>query len=207
MGVAIRRAGTDDRKTVVGLLDEVFRNDPVSSWIFPDPEERARKHATLMGAFADQVFAEGRIDMTEDGEAVALWLPMPAATAEGAHADGSGDDDPAAFREAVDPSNERVEQIARIMGESHPTDRAHEYLLLIAVGARSQGQGLGTELISAVLERCDREGVAAYLEASSERSRGLYERLGFVFTGRTLDLPDGPHMWPMWREPRPPAGA
>jgi ribosomal protein S18 acetylase RimI-like enzyme len=204
MGVAIRRAGADDREVVVGLLDEVFRNDPVSSWIFPDPEHRLRKHGTLMGAFADQVFAEGRIDMTEDGKAVALWLSMPAAGDAAEAEDGAhGDDDPAAFREAVDPANERVEQIARIMGESHPTDRAHEYLLLIAVDARLQGRSRGTELISAVLERCDREGVAAYLEASSERSRGLYERLGFVFTGRTLDLPDGPQMWPMWRDPRP----
>ncbi|MFE4644295.1 GNAT family N-acetyltransferase, partial [Streptomyces sp. NPDC056730] len=65
-----------------------------------------------------------------------------------------------------------------------------------------QGRGLGRALIEPVLERCDREGLPAYLEASSERSRRLYERLGFTFTGTTVDLPDGPHMWPMWREPR-----
>jgi hypothetical protein len=41
-----------------------------------------------------------------------------------------------------------------------------------------------------------------YLEASSMRSRALYERHGYVFMGKTLDLPDGPHMWPMWREPQ-----
>ncbi|MFJ4406612.1 GNAT family N-acetyltransferase [Streptomyces sp. NPDC088910] len=203
MGVAIRRAGADDREVVVGVLDKVFRNDPVSSWVFPDPEHRLRKHASLMGAFADQVLADGYVDMTEDGKAVALWMSIPATSDAPedaqAHAD---DDDPAAFREAVDPDNERVEQIARILGEGHPTGPAHEYLLLIAVDAELQGQSRGTELISAVLERCDRDGLSAYLEASSERSRGLYERLGFVFTGRTIDLPDGPHMWPMWREPR-----
>lgn len=53
-----------------------------------------------------------------------------------------------------------------------------------------------------VLERCDRDGVPAYLEASSARSRRLYERLGFTFMGTTVDLPDGPAMWPMWREPQ-----
>jgi len=31
----------------------------------------------------------------------------------------------------------------------------------------------------AIVERCDREGLPAYLEASSERSAALYERLGF----------------------------
>jgi hypothetical protein len=30
-----------------------------------------------------------------------------------------------------------------------------------------------------VLERCDREGVRAYLDAASERNRRLYERHGF----------------------------
>ena len=43
-----------------------------------------------------------------------------------------------------------------------------------------------------VLERCDREGVPAYLEASSERSMRLYERLGWEFTGEAVRLPEGP---------------
>lgn len=212
MGVAIRRAGASDRETVVRLLDEVFRNDPVSSWVFPDPDHRLRTHGKLMGAFLDQVFAEGYVDMTEDGKAVALWLPMPGGPAHEAAASAESAaeavpetavDEAVAFREAVDPDNPRVEQIARLMDASHPTHSAHEYLLLIAVDSGLQGQSRGTELISAVLERCDREGVAAYLEASSLRSGRLYERLGFAFTGSTIDLPDGPHMYPMWRDPRP----
>jgi hypothetical protein len=39
------------------------------------------------------------------------------------------------------------------------------------------------------LDRCDADGVSAYLEASSERSAALYERLGFVHLGM-LELPD-----------------
>lgn len=57
-------------------------------------------------------------------------------------------------------------------------------------------------MIRAELERCDREGLPAYLEASSARSRRLYERLGFHFLGRAVALPDGPPMYPMWREPK-----
>ncbi len=68
---------------------------------------------------------------------------------------------------------------------------------------RPRGEGLGAALVRHVLDRCDREGLPAYLEASSERSAKLYERLGYTFTDRTLDLPDGPRMYPMWREPRP----
>ncbi|MFG2682844.1 GNAT family N-acetyltransferase [Streptomyces sp. NPDC048392] len=206
MGVAIRAAGEGERELVVRLLDEAFQDDPVSSWVFPGEEYRRRTHHRLMAAFADAVFADGRIDLTEDGAACALWLPVPADGPAGAGPDtGSGEgaeDGPAQVRQAVDPDNERVEQIARLTDDIHPSGRAHEYLWMIGVTPGRQGEGLGTALIGSALDRCDREGLAAYLEASSARGRVLYERLGFAFTGRALDLPDGPRMWPMWREPR-----
>ncbi|MEV0554991.1 MULTISPECIES: GNAT family N-acetyltransferase [unclassified Streptomyces] len=196
MGVAIRRAGEGDREAVTRLLDEAFQNDPVSSWVFPDAEHRRRRHPLLMGAFVDAVLAEGYVDVTEDGSACALWLSMPA--------EPTGEDDedgPAQMREEVDPENERVELIGRLTAGIHPEGQAHEYLWMIAVAPGRQGEGLGSALVQHVLDRCDGEGVAAYLEASSARSRGLYERLGFAFTGSALELPDGPSMWPMWRDP------
>ncbi|MEV5881588.1 GNAT family N-acetyltransferase [Streptomyces sp. NPDC052020] len=199
MGVAIRAAGEDDRELVVRLLDESFQDDPVSAWVFPGAAYRRRTHHRLMAAFTDLVLAEGRIDVTEDGAACALWLSVPADDAGGA------DDSPAQLRAAVDPDNERVELIVRLMARVHPAGRAHEYLWMIGVTPGRQGEGLGTALIESVLDRCDRENLPAYLEASSDRSRRLYERLGFASTGPALDLPDGPRMWPMWREPRPPA--
>ena len=64
----------------------------------------------------------------------------------------------------------RTEQIARLTGAAHPKGQAHEYLMLIGVDPDVQGQGLGGELITEVLARCDREGRPAYLEASSLRS-------------------------------------
>ncbi|MFI9761966.1 GNAT family N-acetyltransferase [Streptomyces sp. NPDC051963] len=202
MGVAIRTAGEDDREPVVRLLDEAFQDDPVSGWVFPGAEYRRTTHSRLMAAFTDAVLTEGRIDVTEDGTACALWLSVPAADPAGDHADHAADEEPAQMREAVDPDNERVELIARLMAEIHPADQAHAYLWMIGVAPGQQGRGLGTALIAAALDRCDRAGLPAYLEASNARSRVLYERLGFEFTGRALTLPDGPTMWPMWREPR-----
>jgi len=195
MGVVIRTAGEGDRGLVVRLLDAAFQDDPVSGWVFPDETHRCTTHHKLMAAFLDVVLAEGRVDLTEDGTACALWLPVPA--------DEHGDEDgPAQLREAVDPDNERVELIGRLTADIHPAGRAHEYLWMIAVEPERQGEGIGTTLIQSVLDRCDREGLPAYLEASNARSRKLYERLGFDLLGRPLDLPGGPQMWPMWREPR-----
>jgi GNAT superfamily N-acetyltransferase len=199
MGVAIRTAGEGDRELIVRLLDEAFQDDPVSGWVFPGVEDRRAKHPRLMAAFTDIVLAAGRIDVTEDGSACALWLSVPADEGN----EDAEDEGPAQVREAVDPDNERVERIGRLMAAIHPTGRAHEYLWMIGVAPGRQDEGLGTALIEAVLDRCDREGLPAYLEASNARSRNLYERLGFEPAGPALELPDGPSMWPMWREPRP----
>ncbi|MEV8294188.1 GNAT family N-acetyltransferase [Streptomyces rochei] len=206
MGVAIRTAGEDDRDTVVRLLDEAFQDDPVSGWVFPGEEYRRRTHHRLMGAFTDIVLADGWIDLTEDGAACALWLSVPGEEDAPGEPDEApaedAEDVPAQVREAVDPDNERVESIARLTEDIHPSGPAHAYLWMIGVAPERQGEGLGTALIASVLDRCDRDGLPAYLEASSERSKGLYERLGFACTGRVLHLPDGPRMWPMWRDPR-----
>jgi GNAT superfamily N-acetyltransferase len=199
MGVAIRTARGGDRELVVRLLDEAFQDDPVSNWVFPEQEHRRTTHHRLMAAFTDLVLTEGRVDVTEDGSACALWLPVAAGPDDAADSDEAG---PAQLRAAVDPDNERVELIARLTQDIHPVGRAHAYLWMIGVRPDRQGEGLGTTLIRPVLDRCDREGLPAYLEASSPRSRALYERLGFELTGTPLALPDGPLMWPMWREPR-----
>jgi hypothetical protein len=56
-------------------------------------------------------------------------------------------------------------------------------------------------MLDHMLQRCDREGVRAYLDATSPRNKRLYERHGFRATGEFA--PDGgPRLWPMWREPK-----
>ncbi|MFE9821870.1 GNAT family N-acetyltransferase [Streptomyces sp. NPDC005791] len=196
MGVRIRQADQRDRDQVVRILEVAFHEDPVSSWVFPDEQHRRAVHGKFLGVFADVTLDGGRVDLLEDGTAAALWISVPAGAPE------EGEDTPALMRETADPDNERAELVGRLTGAVHPHDRAHEYLLMIGVSPERQGEGIGETLMRKVLERCDREGVPAYLEASSGRSRGLYERLGFTFTGQTVDLPDGPSMWPMWREPQ-----
>jgi GNAT superfamily N-acetyltransferase len=65
----------------------------------------------------------------------------------------------------------------------------------------AQGHGLGGALLAHTLRLADAAGEPAYLEASSTRSRVLYERHGFEVTGE-LSVDGSPPMWPMWRAPR-----
>ena len=83
----------------------------------------------------------------------------------------------------------------------HPKEPYHYYLFAIGVDPSLQGGGRGSRLIRANLDRCDAEGVPAYLENSKEQNLPFYERHGFRVIERH-DMPnDGPSVWRMWREP------
>jgi GNAT superfamily N-acetyltransferase len=82
----------------------------------------------------------------------------------------------------------------------HPHD-PHLYLAILGVEPAAQGRGTGSALIGAGLERCDAEGVGAFLESSKPENVPFYERHGFRVTDR-LRMPRGPRVWLMWRDPR-----
>jgi ribosomal protein S18 acetylase RimI-like enzyme len=87
------------------------------------------------------------------------------------------------------------------MESRHPRNPCHWYLAIMGVDPRCQGRGLGSKLMRPVLETLDAEGTPAYLEASTLRSRALYERHGFAVTGEFKLPSGGPTLWQMWREP------
>jgi GNAT superfamily N-acetyltransferase len=78
----------------------------------------------------------------------------------------------------------------------------HYYVRDVGVHPDMQGNGLGSALLCPTLDRCDREGLPAYLEASSERNAALYERLGFQLTGE-LRVGGSPPLRLMLRPPNP----
>ena len=89
-----------------------------------------------------------------------------------------------------------------LVEKKHPVE-PHWYLGVLGTGPAHQGRGVGAALLQPVLEKCDREGIPAYLESSKATNIGYYERFGFAVTGE-ITLRDGPTVWPMWRDPRPP---
>jgi GNAT superfamily N-acetyltransferase len=125
----------------------------------------------------------------------ALWLPP------GGHPFGLAD------QLRVLPAQLRVfgRHLRRAIGaqravERHHPREPHWYLDYIAVAPGGQGRGAGSALLAPMLERCDREGVPAYLESSKERNLAFYARHGFR-VAREIELPDGPPIWLMWRDP------
>ena len=97
----------------------------------------------------------------------------------------------------------RAIRVERAM-EKHHLREPHFYVRTVGVRTALQGQGVGSALMQPTLATADAAGLPAYIEASTERSAALYERLGFAHMDG-YELPEGgPPVWPMRR---PPAGA
>lgn len=190
----LRRATPEDAHRLKTVLAEAFLDDPVFTWLIPDDTKRLarlrRYFAIELGRFA---LPMGRVWTTNDLTGAALSLP-PKAWRVPLHAT-------LLHGTAFGGRIARAAKLGATMERLHPRD-PHYYVRDLGVHPDMQGRGLGRALLRPTLERCDRDGLPAYLEASSERSAALYERLGFRLT-RELRIGGSPPLRLMLRSPQP----
>ena len=190
--VAMTTGASKSEEQAIAVLTRAFAADPAARWVYPDQRQYNTHFPAFVRAFAGKAFDHGT-DHCLDGVAAALWLPPEA------HPD---DDAVAAVVQAsvAEPQQEATFAFMEEMGRYHPSE-AHWYLPLIGVDPAHQGRGFGSILLRHALRVCDRERKLAYLEATSEASRRLYEREGFVAIG-TIQVGSSPSLYPMMREAR-----
>ena len=192
-GQRVRTARPEDATSMAQALAAAFYNDAVFRHFCPDDDRRAAMLPDFFGVFVEAYLTHGDAYADAGGAGAALWAypghdPIGADAAYGDRlAEIAGVDAPRLF--------EIVEAL-----ESQAPEEPHYHLQFLGVRPERQGEGLGAALMTPVLERCDRDGVPAYLEATSDRNRVLYERHGFRAHG-AIPLPDGPALWRMWRDP------
>lgn len=190
---AVERVAAGDAERAVATLTRAFAADALVRWFYPDPGQYRTHWPELMRLYAADALAHGTADRADGFAGVALWLPP----------DGGPDEEAlAALVERSVPAPAQADAFALFeqMGAAHPAE-PHWYLPFIGVDPLHQGKGAGTALLRHGLARCDRDGLPAYLEATSPRNRRLYERHGFAAVG-TIRAGSSPRMWPMVRAPR-----
>lgn len=224
--VAARNATPADFPRVADVMASAFFDNPITIWHMPDESRRLDVMRDFFTVLLENVYTRFGLVYTNVGEVAsgAMWIaldahedrkPKPGLPAELCRTCNT----PRALgrlpRNMVVPSDACVEleralavvfrdfprtfELFELFDAHHPQD-PHYYLQFIGVRPACQGIGIGSALLRAVLDRCDLEGAAAYLEAD-ERSKLLYLKHGFEPIAE-LRLPEGPSIWPMWRAPR-----
>jgi GNAT superfamily N-acetyltransferase len=196
--IEVRTAPADALPKVAATLADAFIDDPVFTWMLPRSLRLQRRLRTMFAVEIEQyVMRNGGTVWTTSGYNGALCALPPGAWKMTMSFTG---------REALDWTRAfgtrllRAGRVQRAMEERHLRE-PHFYVRTIGVRTALQGQGVGSALMQPTLERADSDGLPTYIEASSERSAALYERLGFVHMG-VLELPEGgPPVWPMRRAP------
>lgn len=196
----VRKTGADDLPALADTLVAAFWDDPVFAWWIRDEQRRADVFPRFFRLMAEVHLPLGTVDATDEVNGCAIWVPPGGQPS----AEEMAELIPR-LAEATDEYAEVLLEVLEQMEAIHPTE-AHWYLFFLATRPEWQSRGMGSALMRAVLRHCDTEGLPAYLEASSERSKELYLRHGFEVTGE-IPLADGVSLWPMWRAPRtrPPA--
>ncbi|HEX7195926.1 MAG TPA: GNAT family N-acetyltransferase [Candidatus Limnocylindria bacterium] len=202
MTVEVRRATIPEIPGLAATLARAFAQDPFYSFLAGDAPERSQRMRdgwTGILRFGSARLAETYT--TDDHAGVALWIPP-------------GHRGPTFFESLrLMPAVGRLAGWRRLRAVAkaisalearhrHHVAEPHFYLSALGVEPERQGEGIGTALMTPVLERCDRDRTPAYLETATGRNVLLYERLGFDVV-EELTLPNTDvHGWLMLRTAR-----
>jgi GNAT superfamily N-acetyltransferase len=198
-GADIRKLTAADVPVVARTLALAFYDDPHMRWIMRDDGKRLARLEQAWAVFMRRLWLEHDGGYVHQGlGGAAVWLPpekwsvSPLTQLRVT---------PAVVK-AVRADVPRLLWAFNAIERKHPHGRPHWYLPVIGVAPQWQGRGFGQALLRPVLQKCDAEGLPAYLEASTARNRALYERNGFECVEEFAYARGGPPLWRMWRDPR-----
>ena len=198
--IEVQTAAADAVPKVAAVLADALINDPVYTWLLPRSLRLQARLGTMFAAEIEQyVLPNGTVWTTPAYDGAVNELP-PGAWEMPLSFTGK---EALKWLRAFGTRLALAGRVHRSMEERHLRE-PHFYVRTVGVRTALQGQGVGSALMQPTLERADSAGLATYIEASSERSAALYERLGFVRMD-VLQLPEGGPA--VWRMRRPAAGA
>lgn len=181
------------------VLADAFQDDPLNTFVFPDPDERRAAGRRIYRDALRLIHQKGRLDEIP-GKGAALWLPPGDSLITRWDMLRSGMMLwPVAFgRAAVRRLLEADRDLNNAPPHSH--DPAAWYLFMLAVDQSARGEGVVRRLLTPVLELADDTGTPVRLETNTARNVPIYEHFGFRVTAH-LNTPGLLEQWTLTRPP------
>ncbi len=189
---------------VVAALARAFFDDPLFGYFVPNLVHQTKGLLGFMnGAVRDaRPFGEvwvARADHLVAGAAV--WLP-PGGYPRTAKRELMTNARPVpAFVRARGRIRQSLRLLATVDKAHKDIDGPHYYLAVLGTDPLYQRMGAASAVLAPVLQRCDTEGLPAYLETQKEANLAFYARHRFELV-RKIDSPPLPPIWTLLREPR-----
>lgn len=193
MARRVRLATSPDRGDVARTLARAFADDPVMGWIYPDPDDRARRLPRLFALLFDTDGSAGMRLTTAEASAATLW-----------RAPGRARTGPLTMLRhawpmwrALGPNLARALAVSNAI-EAHLPSGDFWYLHIAGCDPAARGRGLGRAAIEAGIARVAGR-LPVYLENSNAANLGFYRALGFTVDSEWRVGADGPRLWSMTR--------
>jgi ribosomal protein S18 acetylase RimI-like enzyme len=181
---------------IAKTLARAFQNEEACSYIFPDPQVRARRLIAMFRVIVANDGAAGSIYQSEGGEAITLWRSPGKATGTSWEFARSL----VPFIAALGSGIGRGLKISGLIEKHHPSEPFH-YLHFAGCAPEHQGKGFGGAAIRAGLAQADADHLPAYLETATKGNLALYRSLGFEVVANWSVTHDVP-FWGMLRPAR-----
>jgi GNAT superfamily N-acetyltransferase len=201
---AVDRIRPGDQSALVGALARAFYDDPLFNYFVPDLISQSKGLLTFMGASVVDAIPFGEIWIARTGGKIAcgaVWLPP------GTYPRGTRRDLMTNLRGAPTfvRSGRRLAGAVRLLAAldkaHHALDEPHYYLGILGTDPLFQRTGAGTAALQPVLERCDTEGITAYLETQKEENLAYYARHSFELIEK-IEVKGVPPVWTLSRRAR-----
>ena len=171
----MRRANKRDQQIVVDILAPAFDDNKSLNFVVKQDSRRASRIRHLMEYSFNVCRAFGEVWIADDNQACALIL-FP-------------DKKKTSFQTILWDAKLALagiglDRVNKVMAREKAIKACHPsepvcYLWFIGVTKESQGKGLGSDLMRAVLSECAKKNRPVYLETSTERNLPFYTRFGF----------------------------
>jgi ribosomal protein S18 acetylase RimI-like enzyme len=181
------------------VMERAFQDDPAWKYLIPDGSRRKRLLPSFFSVVVRYSLLYGEVYTTSSLEGVACWLPPGNTTPRFSRLVRLG------FRQASlgfelgwtgfrrYASMEAYD--AAIHERSVPGK--HWYLWALGVDPAYQGHGIGGMLIQPLMARAEADGLACYLETSTEKNVAFYSKRGFTVVNEGVVPKSNLHIWAM----------
>ena len=192
-----RRAGVEDLDAAARVLGIAFADYPWTRWCVDADRHVERLTALqrlsleLLGLPFGEVWV---VELDDEIAGVAVWSDSRVAV------------DRSVFLELSDRSRpwhgDRLAAAVEAETGSHERPRRdHRFLETTGVLPASRRAGLGTAVLTPVIEQASAEGLVCALETSTPDNVEFYRTLGFEAVDRRIVAGGGPDVWTMHRQP------